>query len=73
MPLLQVLAYVSRVQDIGCEVDHSTFTLADVESNIVRCPDQVAAVKMIDGEQLLQHAPGPEAVPMALVCMQPWH
>lgn len=45
----QVLAYVSRVRDIGCSVDEGSFTMADVESNIVRCPDQAAAQKMIDG------------------------
>ncbi|GFH13908.1 chorismate synthase [Haematococcus lacustris] len=45
----EILAYVSDVMDIGSEVDHATFTLADVESNIVRCPDQAAAAKMIDG------------------------
>lgn len=54
-PLLpQILAYVSRVQDIDCQVDHSSFTLADVESNIARCPDQEAAQKMIDGARLLR-------------------
>jgi chorismate synthase len=46
----EVLAYVSRVRDIGCEVDDSTFTMEDVERNIARCPDQQAAEKMIDGE-----------------------
>jgi hypothetical protein len=35
---------------MGCDVDESGFTMADVESNIVRCPDQAAAQKMIDGE-----------------------
>jgi chorismate synthase len=47
----EVLAYVSRVREIGCEVDEATFTMEDVESNIVRCPDQGAAQKMIDGER----------------------
>lgn len=47
--LLQVLAYVSRVMDIDSHVDQATFTMEDVESNIVRCPDQAAAQKMIDG------------------------
>ncbi|KAI8475939.1 MAG: chorismate synthase [Monoraphidium minutum] len=44
----EVLAYVSRVREIGCAVDEDKFTLEDVESNIVRCPDQDAAQKMID-------------------------
>jgi chorismate synthase len=33
---VEVLAYVSRVRDVGCEVDDATFTLAEVESNPVR-------------------------------------
>jgi len=45
----QVLAYVNRVRDIDSNVDHDKFTLEDVESNMVRCPDQEAAQKMIDG------------------------
>lgn len=44
----EILAYVSRVRDIESHVDHATFSMADVESNIVRCPDQKAAQKMID-------------------------
>jgi len=52
----EVLAYVSRVRDIGCEVDEASFTMQDVESNIVRCPDQQAAEKMIDGERTARRA-----------------
>ena len=48
--LVQILAYVNKVRDIGSKVDHSSFTMADVESNIVRCPDQEAAKHMIDGK-----------------------
>ncbi|GAX75773.1 hypothetical protein CEUSTIGMA_g3216.t1 [Chlamydomonas eustigma] len=44
----EIIAYVNKVRDIGSHVDQSTFTMADVESNIVRCPDQEAAKKMID-------------------------
>lgn len=44
----EVLAYVNRVRDIDSDVDHDSFTMADVESNMVRCPDQDAAKKMID-------------------------
>ena len=47
---LQILAYVNKVRDVSSNVDHSTFTMEDVESNIVRCPDQEAAKAMIDGE-----------------------
>ncbi len=44
---IEVLAYVSKVQDIGCDVDDDTFTMEDVDSNIVRCPDEAAAEKML--------------------------
>ncbi len=46
---LQVLAYVNRVRDVVSEVDHATFTQADVESNDVRCPDSKAAKEMYEG------------------------
>jgi hypothetical protein len=50
----QILAYVSGVMQVESNVDHATFTMEDVESNIVRCPDQEAAQKMIDGAQQQQ-------------------
>eukprot|EP00978_Attheya_sp_CCMP212_P001963 scaffold4059_cov52-Attheya_sp.AAC.1 len=45
---IEILAYVSKVQDIGCDVNDDTFTLDDVDANIVRCPDQESAAKMLD-------------------------
>jgi len=46
---IEVLAYVSKVQEIGTEnVDHDTFTMEEVDSNIVRCPDPDAAEKMLE-------------------------
>ena len=46
---IEVLAYVSKVQDIeATNVDHSTFTMDEVDSNIVRCPDEAAAEKMLE-------------------------
>lgn len=45
---IEVLAYVSKVQDIGCDVNDDSFTMEDVDSNIVRCPDPVAAEKMLE-------------------------
>lgn len=45
---IEVLAYVSKVQEIGCDVDDDTFTMEEVDSNIVRCPDQAAAEKMLE-------------------------
>ncbi len=44
---IEVLAYVSKVQEIGCDVDDSAFTMEDVDANIVRCPDEAAAEKML--------------------------
>lgn len=46
---IEVLAYVSKVQDIeATNVNHSTFTMEEVDSNIVRCPDEAAAEKMLE-------------------------
>ena len=46
---IEVLAYVSKVQDIeATNVDYSTFTMEEVDSNIVRCPDEAAAEKMLE-------------------------
>mmetsp|Transcript_23113 Transcript_23113/g.30669 ORF Transcript_23113/g.30669 Transcript_23113/m.30669 type:complete len:441 (+) Transcript_23113:199-1521(+) len=46
---IEVLAYVSKVQDIEAEnVDDSTFTMEDVDSNIVRCPDAASAERMLE-------------------------
>lgn len=45
---IEVLGYVSKVQDIGCDVDDDTFTMEDVDANIVRCPDEAAAEKMLE-------------------------
>lgn len=45
---IEVLAYVSKVQDIETrDVDHDTFTMEDVDANIVRCPDEAVAEKML--------------------------
>src|ERR1041385_7961310 len=40
---VEVLAYVKQVQKIAADVDPDKVKLADVESNMVRCPDQAAA------------------------------
>ena len=46
---IEVLAYVSKVQDIETRnVDHDTFTMEDVDANIVRCPDEAVAEKMLE-------------------------
>src|SRR6185295_9080284 len=44
---VEVLSYVKQVQRIVAEVNPDKVKFKDVESNIVRCPDQVTAEKMI--------------------------
>src|SRR5882724_8860571 len=44
---VEVLAYVQQVQNISATVDLEKVKFSDVESNIVRCPDQIVAAKMI--------------------------
>jgi chorismate synthase len=43
----EIVAYVKRVHAIEAAIDPSKVKLQDVERNIVRCPDQAAAEKMI--------------------------
>src|SRR5205807_1252673 len=45
---VETLAYVKQVQRIVGAIDPDKVRLKDVEANIVRCPDQAAAKKMID-------------------------
>ena len=45
---VEILAYVKQVQTIAAEIDPGTVTLAQVESNIVRCPDAKTAQVMIE-------------------------
>lgn len=44
---VEVLAFVQQVQKLAAEVDVNAVTLAQVESNIVRCPDEAVAARMI--------------------------
>ncbi len=44
---VEVLACVQRVHRILARVDPETVKLKDIEANLVRCPDAVAAEKMI--------------------------
>ena len=44
---VEVLAYVKQVQAIVGQVDPEKVQFADVEASIVRCPDALAAEKMI--------------------------
>jgi chorismate synthase len=45
---VEVIGYVKRIQDLEATVDSNTVTMAQVESNIVRCPDPTCAEQMID-------------------------
>lgn len=45
---IEILGYVSNVQEIGCDVDVDTFTRDQVDANLVRCPDQAAAERMLE-------------------------
>jgi chorismate synthase len=42
-----VLAYVAQVQRIAARMDREAVTFQQIENNIVRCPDESAARKMI--------------------------
>jgi chorismate synthase len=44
---VETLAYVKQVQRIAAEVNPEKVKVADIEANIVRCPDQKAAARMI--------------------------
>jgi chorismate synthase len=45
---VEIVGYVKRIKDLEGVVDANTVTLADVESNIVRCPDSECAERMIE-------------------------
>src|SRR4249919_1757047 len=44
---VEVLAYVKQVQKLVAEVNPETVKATQIESNIVRCPDSAAAMRMI--------------------------
>ena len=45
---VEIVAYVKRIKDLEGIVDPATVTQAQVESNIVRCPDPECAQQMIE-------------------------
>lgn len=45
---VEIIGYVKRIKDLEGNVNSNTVTIEEVESNIVRCPDQETAEKMID-------------------------
>jgi chorismate synthase len=44
---VEIIGYVKRIQNLEATVDPDTVTMAQVESNIVRCPDPNCAETMI--------------------------
>ena len=45
---LEIVAYVKQIWEIQANIDIDVVTQHDVESNIVRCPDQDIAIRMIE-------------------------
>ncbi|MBF2085017.1 chorismate synthase [Thermoleptolyngbya sp. C42_A2020_037] len=45
---VEIIGYVKRIKDLEGAVDPNTVTMDQVESNIVRCPDDECAERMID-------------------------
>jgi len=45
---VEIVGFVSQVEDIRAAIDCAAVTQAKVESNIVRCPDTAAAQRMIE-------------------------
>ncbi|KKW08779.1 MAG: Chorismate synthase [Candidatus Kaiserbacteria bacterium GW2011_GWA2_49_19] len=45
---IEFISYVEQVGDIKANVDFNSVTAKDVESNIIRCPDQKVAERMIE-------------------------
>lgn len=44
---IEILSYVEQVGFIAANVDQNTVTREDIETNLIRCPDQLTANKMI--------------------------
>lgn len=44
---IEILSYVQQVGELKTDIDFNKVTLGEIESNIVRCPDQDIAKKMI--------------------------
>src|SRR3989344_2497017 len=45
---IEILSYVDQVGDIKANADYEKVTQKDIEANIIRCPDQKVAEKMIE-------------------------
>ena len=47
IPEIKIKAYVSSVGEISCEKSYDELDLSQIENNIIRCPDEPTAKKMI--------------------------
>ncbi|MGI8435573.1 MAG: chorismate synthase [Chthoniobacterales bacterium] len=47
-PRFEAIAYVNHVGDVDATIDPAAVTREQVEANVVRCPDQAAAERMIE-------------------------
>lgn len=45
---IEIISYVEQVGNIDSNIDHTKVKAITIEQNIIRCPDAVAAIKMID-------------------------
>ena len=50
----EILSWVKRIHDIDSQVNKNKLTLSKIDSNIVRCPDEKIAAKMIKRIKELQ-------------------
>lgn len=48
LPNIQIQAYTSSIGEINCSTPYYDLDLSQTESNIVRCPDEATAQKMIE-------------------------
>src|ERR1700726_2825848 len=46
-PKIDIVAYVAQIHQLVAQIDRSKGKIADVDANILRCPDKAAAKKMI--------------------------
>lgn len=44
---IEIISYVEQVGNIRATIEHTSVQLTDIESNIIRCPDQKVAKEMI--------------------------
>ena len=50
-PNFELIAYVTQIYDVAAAIDPTTVAAAQVEANMVRCPDSAAAEKMTEAIQ----------------------